>query len=272
MTKTLVLGSEGFIGRHLMTLLEDASGYDLKDGQDIRIKEQLESYMEGVDVVVHLAAQTAVSRCWDDPVDFYSHNILGTANVIETAIKCKVKKIIYASSASVYSPLENPYSLSKTVCEDLFRLRAKEIDTIAFRFMNVYGKGQNPAYGTVIPAFYQGIQKGEITIFGDGSYTRDYVHVKDVATVLWLATQKKYYNKFKGFNVMDLGTGKSTSVKEVAEKLMKTLDKKAKIKYVKPRPEIKHMTANITKLKKLFEYRPVIDFDKGLYMLKGEGI
>ena len=160
--KYLITGSLGFVGSHLMEKIDNAIGYDLKSGQDIRDKNQLSSYMKKVDAVIHLAAQTSIAHAWDDPTDYYSHNVVGTSNVIETAIKCGVKKIIYASSASIYFPLDNPYSHSKAICEDLFKIRQDKISCIALRFMNIYGKGQNPSYGTVIPSFYKGIKNGNI--------------------------------------------------------------------------------------------------------------
>ena len=159
MKRILVTGSEGFIGSYLMELIPEAIGFDLKSGQDIRDKQQLASYLKGIDVVVHLAAQTSIANAWDDPVNLYSHNILGTANVIEESIKAGVKKIVFASSASIYQPYDNPYSFSKYVCEGLFKTRKDEMQNILLRFMNVYGKGQNPSYGTVIPTFYKGIKK-----------------------------------------------------------------------------------------------------------------
>lgn len=272
MTKVLITGSRGFIGSHLLKALPHARGFDLKDGKDIRNRRQLRRAMKGVDVVVHLAAQTSVADAWVDPVDYYSHNVLGTANVIETALFCGVEHVVYASSASVYAPLDNPYSLSKAVCEDLFRLRADKLKTIAFRFMNVYGKGQNPSYGTVIPAFYKGIKKGKIKVYGDGKQTRDFIRVEDVAAVLALATKTVYADKFSGFTVMDLGTGTSVSVNRLAQKMMQTMGLTAQIEYTPARREARQSVANTRLVKKYFNYTPIFDLETGLDLINLEGL
>jgi UDP-glucose 4-epimerase len=270
--KVLITGARGFIGSHLKELIDGAVTYDLKDGQDIRDKKKLKKYMKDVDVVVHLAAQTSIKHAWDDPADYYSHNVVGTANVIETAIECGVKHIVYASSASVYSPLENPYSLSKTICEDLFRLRQDKIKCIAFRFMNVYGKGQNPSYGTVIPSFYKGIKKGKISIYGDGKQTRDYVRVEDVCWILNLATLPEYSDQFEGFSVMDLGTGKGVSVNHLAKIMMKKMNKKAEIEHIPARREVRYSVGDIKMLVEKFDYEPVLDLNAGLGLVMKEGV
>src|SRR4030042_5790189 len=202
----LVTGSRGFIGSYLLKEIK-AEGYDLKSGLDIRDRLQLSLHLKGVDTVVHLAAQTSIQHAWDDPAELYSHNILGTANVIEESIKAGVKKIIFASSAAVYQPHDNPYAFSKYVDEGLFRVRKDEIKSVLLRFMNVYGKGQNPFYGTVIPAFFTGIKKGKISIYGDGENTRDYIHVTDIVYAIKKEIELEPTQKV---TVMDIGTGRPT--------------------------------------------------------------
>lgn len=263
--RILITGSKGFIGSHLMRLV-DGVGYDLKSGQDVRDKEQLESYIKGADYVVHLAAQTSIAHAWNDPTDYYSHNILGTSNVIELALKHKVK-IIYASSASVYQPFENPYSLSKYVCEKMLELRKP--DVVAFRFMNVYGKGQNKNYGTVIPAFYEGFKsKKGIKIYGDGNQTRDFIHVKDIVMAIKMVIDKD----FKGTYIMDLGTGKSISVNKLADMYEELFKRKVKRNHIPERPEVKHSKADTSKVKRFLEFIPHISLKEGLKMTMEEGI
>ncbi len=267
--KILCTGSGGFIGSHLMEVLDNAVGYDLKSGQDIRDAEQLYSYMKNVDMVVHLAAETSIAQCWNDPVNLYSHNILGTANVIQTAIKAKVKKIIYASSASVYQPFDNPYSVSKYCDEALFEVYKDQIQSIGMRFMNVYGKGQNKAYGTVIPAFYEGFKsKKGIKIYGDGKQTRDYIHVKDIAMFIFHVINTE--NKQRHL-VLDVGTGKSVSVNKLAEMFTKLMGK-TKVEHIPARKETKFSKANTYNQIEIFNFKPTITLEEGLRKVVDEGI
>lgn len=264
----LVTGSSGFIGSHLMERLDNAIGYDIKNGQDVRDREQFRSYLKRVDTVIHLAANTSVKQAWDDPTELYSNNIMGTSVVIEECIKAKIKRIIFASSASVENPNANPYAFSKFTCEGLFKTRKDEINCLAFRFMNVYGKGQNVNYGTVIPAFYNGINKGEIDIYGIGNYTRDYIHVDDIVAGIRRAMD---YD-IKGFNVMELGTGIQTSVNELADKMEKLIGKKVKRNYLPARKEVDFSVANTWAVEKKLKFKPLISIDKGLERLVKEGI
>jgi UDP-glucose 4-epimerase len=267
--KVLITGGKGFIGSHLMEKIPDAISYDLKDGEDIRNIGQLKNTIEknGITDIIHLAAQTSVAHAWDNPTDYYSHNITGTSCVIEAAIKYGIKRIIYASSASVYGYMENPYAASKAVQEVLFKVRENSIYSVGFRFMNVYGKGQNPAYGTVIPAFIKGIQEGKIKIFGDGTQTRDFIHVDDVCKGIKLALDREFNPRFYRNINMDLGTGKAYSVKEVAFLLMGILGKKAEIEYTPPRKEMQHSVANLATIKRIYEFEPEVSFIKGLERL-----
>jgi UDP-glucose 4-epimerase len=255
----LVTGGQGFIGSYLMEILPDAKSYDLKDGLDVRDKKTLKKHMKGCDVVIHLAAQTSVANSWDDPADLYSHNIVGTATVIETAIKAGVKKIIYASSASIYNPLDNPYSLSKSVGEDLLTVRKDEISSVSLRFMNVYGLGQNPAYGTVIPEFEKGMKKGRIKIYGNGTQTRDFIHVKDLVLFIAQMVNQKFDHE-----AMDVGWGVGVSVNQLAEMMAYLCDiDDLKIEYLLGRKETKHSKANVDTAMQ-YGFDPKITLKEGL--------
>lgn len=266
--KILVTGSSGFIGSHLMEELDNAVGYDLKNRQDIR-NPRLDRYLGDIDVVVHLAAQTSIANCWKNPVDLYSHNVLGTANVIQCAVKAGVKKILYASSASVYNPSANPYAISKFMNEALFETHKNQIQSIGMRFMNVYGKGQNKSYGTVIPAFYEGIKSGKgITVYGDGEQTRDFIHVSDIVRFIKTAADDKPL--VMNHTVLDVGTGVSVSVNTLADKFQELMGKTT-ITHIKGRSEVKESKANIEK-QLAFGFSPKITLDEGLRKVVSEGI
>lgn len=270
--RALITGSSGFIGSHLIRVIKSATPYDLAINRDIRDTELLKKAMKDCDIVIHLAAHTSVVDSWKDPTEYYDNNVKGTSAVVETAIKLGVQRIIFASSSAVYASSENPYAASKAMCEHLFHVRKQEIPSIMLRFFNVYGKGQNPNYGTVVPAFIKGIKKGKITIYGDGKQTRDFIHVDDVCRLIKTITETKFGPKSPAFMQLDVGTGKSYSVEELAYILMGLIGKKAKIKYAPPRKEAKHSQANTQGIKKMFNFDAQIGLIDGLKRLLNEGL
>jgi UDP-glucose 4-epimerase len=227
--------------------------------------------MEGCEAVVHLAALTSLPKSWEDPSEEYLNNVVGTSNVLECAIKSGIKRIVYASSSSIYGMAENPYAASKAMNELLMEVRKDEIQSIGFRFFNVYGTGQNPDYGMVIPAFIKGIKKGEITIYGDGSKTRDFIHVDDICNMLAFAATCELRKEFPKSVVMDLGTGRSISIKELAYLLMAIMDKEAEIKYEAPRKECEHSLAKTEGAVAFFQ-PTLISLPQGLKRLLKEGL
>ena len=166
---------------------------------DIRDSLQL----DGIDYIVHLAAQISVPQSIDNPDETLSINVDGTKSIISAAETSGVKKIIFASSAAIYGDCEDipigedapmmpqsPYAVSKIVGEEL--LRRSEIETCSLRFFNVYGPGQSSegGYAAVIPAFKKAISLGkECTIFGDGTQVRDFVHVSDLVRIIGLCLE-----------------------------------------------------------------------------------
>lgn len=272
MNKVLITGSSGFIGSHLLKMMPDAVPYDLKEGKNILNKVDLEKSMKGCDSVVHLAAHTHLMSSWEDPSKCYLTNVFGTSNVLETAVKLGIKRIIFASSSAIYASTENPYAASKAMGEGLLKVREDEIRSIIFRFFNVYGIGQNPDYGTAIPAFISGIKKGEITIYGDGKQTRDFIHVDDICQMLKFAATTELPENFPKVFQTDLGTGKSYAIKELAYIIMGLMNKQAKIKYQPARKEVLHSQADISLVKKVFNFEPKITLLEGLERIIKDGI
>lgn len=160
-------------------------------------------HLDGIDYIVHLAAQISVPQSIDNPDETLSINVDGTKSIISAAETSEVKKIIFASSAAIYGDCEDipigedasmmpqsPYAVSKIVGEEL--LRRSEIETCSLRFFNVYGPGQSSegGYAAVIPAFKKAISLGkECTIFGDGTQVRDFVHVSDLVRIIGLCLE-----------------------------------------------------------------------------------
>jgi len=213
--KILITGSRGFIGSHLTKMLPHAQTYDLKDGQDILDYNQLKDALKGKDIVIHLAALISITDSLKHPGKYYSANISGTDNVLRVAIENGCKTVIFASSASVYSP-DNPYAISKKIGEDLMKEYSKKIQTISLRFFNIYGKGQNPVYAGVISKFMKAAKEGKtIKINGNGTQTRDFISVNDVADIIVKVI--KCRSKIASGSIFDVGTGKEISINQLAD-------------------------------------------------------
>jgi len=217
--KILITGGAGFIGSHTARELL-ATGHTISifdsfvsssrdtvvegvqtiEG-DIRDKDSVQKAMAGIEGVVHLAALVSVPLSIKDPELTQAVNVEGTKNIIDAARENGVQRIVYASSAAVYgndpsvpkredSPIqpESPYASSKVENERL--ANSAGLSAMGLRFFNVYGPGQTGShpYASVIPRWMEALTAGKpITLYGDGTQTRDFVHVRDVALALRLA-------------------------------------------------------------------------------------
>lgn len=214
MASVLVTGGNGFIGTHLCRHLQGLGHHVLSldvvhtgihpwECINADIRDDLQ--FDGIDYIVHLAAQISVPESVDNPDVTLSINVDGTKSIISAAEAAGVQKIIFASSAAVYGDCEeiptteratlipqSPYAVSKIVGEEL--LRRSQIDTCSLRFFNVYGPGQSSegGYAAVIPAFRKAISLGkECTIFGDGTQVRDFIHVHDLVRIIGFCLKAK---------------------------------------------------------------------------------
>ena len=237
MPSVLVTGGGGFIGTHLCQHLHnlghqvislDIMHTDSHPWECITADIRDSLQFDGIDYIVHLAAQISVPRSIDNPDETLSVNVDGTKSIISAAESAEVKKIIFASSAAVYgdcehvpisedSPLipQSPYAVSKIVGEEL--LRMSNIETCSLRFFNVYGPGQSSegGYAAVIPAFKKAISLGkECTIFGDGTQVRDFIHVNDLVQIISLCLEAIDLPQ-----EMNVASGKGTSLLSLIETL-----------------------------------------------------
>lgn len=202
--KTLVTGHQGFIGSHLMKKLDNAIGYDLKSGDDILDYNKLVSKMKGIDIVIHLAA--LLDRNTSNQ-DFAKTNILGTDNVVRAAVKNKVKKFIYASSAGIYD-LTNMYATTKFTGEKI--IQKEQIEFICLlRLFNVYGPGGKSVINKFLEA---GLKKEKAVIYGNGTNKRDYIYIDDVISAFLTAIN----SHAKGLYIYDIGTGYSIDLNRIA--------------------------------------------------------
>lgn len=187
--KTLITGHLGFIGSYL----KGDIGLDKVEGNDITY-----CFLPDADVVIHLAAQADVMTSIEHPLYDAYVNICGTIRLAE---RYKDKRFIFASSGGcIQETIESPYGLSKFCAEEYIKLLCS--DYVILRFPNIYGKGSR----SVVDYF----KDGEVKIFGDGSATRDYVHVSDLVEAIEAA---KTWPK----GTYSLGSGKNYSVLELAQ-------------------------------------------------------
>lgn len=295
--KAVVTGGAGFIGSNLVhalvkagwethiidrdpsfrrdTLPKEAVLHEI----DIRSTEKLQPVMEGADVVFHTAAVPRVPYSIEHPVETTDENITGTVSVLTAAAKAKVRRVVYSASGSAYGaqtvlPLVetlpanpvNPYGLQKYVGE-LFAKMWPElygIETVSLRYFNVYGSGLDPngPYALAIGKFLMARKNNEpIMIFGDGTITRDFTHVRDVVSANLLAAESP--NVGKG-EVINIGAGRNVSIQALAEMFG------GPIVYGPPRIEAHDSQADNRKARELLGWAPTVKLEDGIAEMKKE--
>jgi nucleoside-diphosphate-sugar epimerase len=297
--KVLVTGCAGFIGSNLVEELlklgysvsgvddlstgrsENTKGLDFEFHKGtINDKALMMKILKGVDFVMHQAAIPSVPRSISDPIESNHANVDGTLNLLVCARDSDVKRLVFASSSSVYgsspelpkkegtpsAPI-SPYALTKHVgevyCKLFFDIYG--LETISLRYFNVFGPRQNPdsQYAAVVPKFIKMMLRSKSPpIFGDGEQTRDFSYVANVldANILALKAPKKACGP-----AYNIACGEKISVNRLVEEINSILGTGIKPRYAKERPgDIKHSLADITLAKKWLGYKPSIKFREGL--------
>ena len=297
MKKCIVTGGAGFIGSNLVEKLINSNykiniidnlSTGLKSNlktfekkinfyeKDISDIEQLDDIIfEDVDYIFHLAGLADIVPSIENPEKYFKSNVLGTLNVLQKSKKHKIKKFIYAASASCYGiprkfPItekseiitEYPYALTKNLGEQMVMHWAKvyKIPYISLRFFNAYGQRSRTtgAYGAMFGVFLaQKLNKLPLTIVGDGSQTRDFIHVNDLVDAVVKAAEHPIKNEI--FNV---ASGVETSVNTIAD-----IIGGKKISIPKRPGEPDRSLADISKIKKLIGWKPRISINEGVKML-----
>jgi len=300
METVLVTGGAGFIGSNIVEallqkgysvrvldnlstgrkerLLEFIDKIELIEG-DIRDMKTVEYSLKDIDYILHQAALPSVTRSVENPIETSDCNIKGTLNILDAARRANVKRIVYASSSSVYGNAEelpkkekmqlkplSPYAVTKISMEYYFDVfnNVYGIESIGLRYFNVYGPRQNPKseYAAVIPRFINAILNDEKpVIYGSGEQTRDFTFVGDVIQANLLAMNAKGISH----EVFNTARGESISINKLLEKINSLLGKNIEPVYTKPREgDIMYSLADISKAKERLGYKPEYDIEDGL--------
>jgi len=301
--KIFVTGGAGFIGRHLVdsllqnnhdvTIYENLSnsskenienllkrGVHLIEG-DLTDYDLLKKHLKTFDLVVHLAAKIDILESLEHPEITNRVNVEGTISLLRACVENNVKNIVGASSAAIYGNPEivpvteetipnpvSPYGADKLSMEFYLRAfsNAFDLNTISLRFFNVFGKGQSNAYAGVITKFLEKIKEEKpLEIFGDGTNTRDYIFIEDLIHGILQAIENIVGKKGTVYN---LGSGKSSSINELASLMLQISEKNLDIVHLPPRPgDLLYSEVLISKAKTELGYSPKFDLKSGLSKL-----
>ncbi|PYM20192.1 MAG: LPS biosynthesis protein WbpP [Candidatus Rokuibacteriota bacterium] len=300
----VVTGGAGFIGSHLVErLLRDhpqstvrvlddfstgsetnlpfaaAAGARLQIVRgDIRRLDDVERALDGAAVVFHQAAMRSVPRSVNDPLGANDNNVNGTLHVLEAARRRHVKRVVYASSSSVYgdrpelpkredqrpAPI-SPYAVSKAAGEQYAQVwtRLYGVETVGLRYFNVFGPRQDPKseYAAVIPRFIIWALSGTpLEVHGDGTQSRDFTYIDNVVDANLAAAAAPAASG----EVFNVGCGNRVSLLDIIGRLEKILGRAVARRHTPGRAgDVPHTLADVTKARTLMHYVPQVDFDEG---------
>lgn len=293
--KALVTGGAGFIGSNLVELLlreghqvvvlddlssgyrENIAGNAVFVHGDVSASGAAQAAAEGCDVIFHLAASVGNTRSIDNPVRDSEVNVIGTLRVLEAAREHGIARVVFSSSAGIFGELktlpiaedhpqdpDSPYGASKLAAEKMCLVYNKlyGMKNVCLRYFNVYGVRQRyDAYGNVIPIFAERMLRGqEVTIFGDGEQTRDFVHARDVAQANYRAGLSE--SAAGSFNV---GSGARIAINRLAEMMTDMAGVPTTIVHRDPRPgDVRESLAAVDAAREAFGFVPGVDLESGL--------
>ncbi len=300
MAQFLVTGGAGFIGSHIarrlvsqgaeVTIVDNFSTGSERNLDDLSSNctilegdlcefPLVQDAVEGMEVVFHQAALPSVPRSVEDPLASHAANVDGTLNLLRACQLGGVRRVVYASSSSVYGDLEqlpkvesqppapiSPYAADKLSGEyycSVFH-RVYGLETVALRYFNVFGPRQSPnsPYAAVIPRFIQALLQNESpTIYGDGKQSRDFTYVDNVVDANLLAA---FSPGAKG-EIMNLACGEATTLLELLKILQQLTGHSIAPKMAEPRSgDVRHSRADITKAQQILNYAPKVSLADGL--------
>lgn len=280
--KILVTGGAGFIGSHIVEHYQE-SGAEIRVLDNLRTgyrhnldglrhhfiegsvtdREVVRQAVAGVDYVFHLAAMVSVPESMANPGECVDINVRGLLNVLEEAAAAGARKLVFASSAAVYGDNPavpkteamlpeptSPYAITKLDGEHYLGMFQREglLETAALRFFNVFGPRQDPlgAYAAAVPIFIAKALRGEdLTVFGDGGQTRDFIYVKDIVGALVFAAETAGVG-----GVFNAGYGGQITINELANQIIRATGSSSRIVHAAERPgDVRHSRASADKLR-----------------------
>ena len=301
--RVLVTGGAGFIGSHLVErLLAEGRAVRVLDNftegreanlafaakhadrlevvrGDVRDLAAVERAVQDVDLVFHQAAMRSVPRSVVDPLGANENNLTGTLHVLEAARRARVRRVVYASSSSVYGdrpelpkredqaaqPI-SPYAASK-LADELYASvwsRLYGVETVGLRYFNVFGPRQDPAseYAAVIPRFIlAALAKQPLEVHGTGEQSRDFTYIDNVVEANWQAATAP---RAAG-EVFNVGAGSRVSLLDIIARLEALVGWPLERRHTPPRAgDIPHTLADMSKAQALMKYVPLVGFDEGL--------
>lgn len=279
----VVTGSSGFVGSTLVKFLKRQNyqivELDITNGFDITSWKEV-NRIRKIDLIMHLAASVYIPDSYISPREFYYNNMISTLNMLELC-KREYAKMIYVSSyvygKPQYLPIDekhpvqalNPYAQSKIISEQLCAGYNRDfgIPVIIFRPFNIYGPKQNNNF--LIPLIQKQIKEKAFIQLKDPRPKRDFIHINDVVSAYCKSIEYFIANNKTDFEIFNLGSGISYSVKEVAELLVSITDKNIPIKFSeeKRKGEVLDTVANISKLSSMLNWKPQIQFKEGIKRL-----
>jgi UDP-glucose 4-epimerase len=303
MAKILITGGAGFIGSHLAKKLLDLNNdivifdnldsfysTELKNKNlesvapsdryvfirgDIRDYTSVCAALDDVQVIIHEAAQPGIRASLENPMKTHETNISGTLNILRAAVKKNIKRVIIASSSSVYGdtnelpyreedapqPL-SPYGVSKLASDHYAKVfnEVYGLSTVSLRYFSVYGPRIRP--DLVLPIFTNAlVHNKKVKIFGDGEQSRDFTYIEDIVEGTLRALTK---NNIDG-ETFNIASGERTTINKLYNLLCELVDRKsAPIHETEKKGEVRHTHANINKARKHLGYKPRYNIQKGL--------
>jgi len=258
---------------------------------ELRSYERVHNAVRGTEIVFHLGALGSVPRSVQDPLTSSAVNVEGTLNVQLAARDEGVRRVVFASSSSIYGnqselPLReamapdpiSPYGVAKLAAERYcvsFSRVYDSFETVVLRYFNVFGPRQDPTsqYAAVVPLFITAIAAGEpVTIFDDGEQSRDFTYVDNVVTANLLAADAAGANG----RIFNISGGTPTSVNELAVTIGRLLGKPVERRYQPARPgDLRNSWADVSEARSLLGFEPQVELEEGLrrtadYLLGGE--
>jgi UDP-glucose 4-epimerase len=297
---TLVTGGGGFIGSHLVerlcrdghrvrvldnfatgrreSLIPLLDEIELIEG-DIQSYERVHTAVRGCELVFHLAALPSVPRSVQDPLTSNASNVIGTLNLLLAARDEGVRRVVFASSSSVYGANRElpkreempalpiaPYGVAKLAAEGYCRAfhEVYGLETVALRYFNVFGPRQDPLsqYAAVIPRFITAyLEEQRPVVFGDGEQSRDFTYIENAVEANLLAAEAEGVAGEK-FNI---ACGEQTTLNQLLEAIRRLTGKEIEAEYLPPRPgDVPHSLADVSRARERLGYEVGIDIREGL--------